>query len=63
MTLAEDNPSLKKNIVNVELKYPDFFGAKVKSLLERCFEYDPMKRLTVDELLQHPWLLKYKELI
>lgn len=63
MTAAEDHPSLKKNIVNVEVNYPDFFGSKVKALLQTCFEYDPSKRITIDQLLQHPWLLKFKELI
>jgi serine/threonine protein kinase len=43
--------------------YPEVFGAKVKNLLQKCFEYDPSKRITIDGLLQHPWLLKYKELI
>jgi len=60
---AEDHPSLKKNIVNVEVNYPEFFGTKVKNLLEKCFEYDPQKRITIGEMLQHPWLMKFKELI
>lgn len=49
--------------MNVEVVYPDYFGAKVKNLLQKCFEYDPVKRTTIDGVLQHPWLQKYKELI
>ena len=60
---AEDHPALKKNIVNVEVQYPEWFGGKLKSLLQACFEYEPAKRITIDQLLQHPWLLKFKELI
>lgn len=63
LNLAEDHPSLKKNIVNVEVTYPDYIGSKLKSLLQRCFEYDPEKRITISEMLLHPWLMKFKELI
>jgi serine/threonine protein kinase len=61
LSVAEDNISLKNNIVKVELTYPEYFDSKVKNLLDRCFQYDPCKRITVNQLLQHPWLLKFKE--
>lgn len=60
---AEDNPNLKKNIVNITVEYPFYFSSKVRSLIQSCFDYDPQKRLTVEGLFEHPWMQKYKNLI
>ena len=63
ITAAEDDPDLKKKIIQVKVTFPDYFGMRVRSLLTRCFEYDPLLRITIDGILDSPWMLKYKNLI
>lgn len=63
MTVAEDDPNLKKNITTVKITWPFFLSAKVKSLIEACLEYDPSSRITIEEIVEHPWMLKYKDLL
>lgn len=53
---AEESPKLKINIVEVNLEYPNFIGSELKNLIQKCFEYDPQKRITMRGILQHPWL-------
>lgn len=60
---AEDHPDLKKNIINVRYELPTYFSTRVKNFLERCFEYDPNKRVTVEQMFEHPWMLKHKHLL
>lgn len=60
---AEDHPELKKNIINVRYELPVYFSSRVKSFLECCFEYDPNKRITVQQMFEHPWMLKHKNLL
>lgn len=60
---AEDEPNLKKNIVNIKLNWPIYFSSRCKALITACFEYDPAKRITIEEIEQHPWMIKYKDLL
>lgn len=63
MTVAEDDPNLKKNIINVKVNWPFFLSAKVKSLIQACLDYDPMKRIKIEAIIDHPWMIKYKDLL
>ena len=41
---------------------PDDMSDKAKSFILKCFEGDPDKRMTADQLLEHPFLIDQKEL-
>jgi serine/threonine protein kinase len=34
---------------------PNFFSEEFKDLMKRMMDYDPTKRLTIDEIKQHAW--------
>lgn len=61
--LAEDDINLKRNITSVRVAWPFFFSSKVKALIQACFEFDPVKRIKIDEIFEHPWMVKYKDLL
>lgn len=60
---AEDDANLKKNIINVKITWPFYFSAKVKSLIQSCLDYDPGKRIKIESIQEHPWFIKYKDLL
>lgn len=37
---------------------PIFFSSKVQDLIARMLELDPDKRITIPEILDHPWLAR-----
>lgn len=39
---------------------PSKFSAELNNFMNRCLEVDPAKRATAAELLEHPFILKYK---
>lgn len=45
-------PSTSKLSQYVQTKDADFID-----LIQRCFEWDPIKRITPDEALNHPWII------
>ncbi|KAL1917406.1 uncharacterized protein VTP21DRAFT_3799 [Calcarisporiella thermophila] len=53
-------PTYKK-IRNVELTVPEYVSADAKDLIEGLLRYEPEKRLTLDQVLAHPWILKHRE--
>ena len=64
VTLAEDEPNLKKNILAAKvINWPQNMSTKVRSLITACFDLDATKRIKIDEIETHPWMVKYKDLI
>lgn len=64
VTLAEDEPNLKKNILTAKvLSWPQSMSSKVRSLISACFDLDASKRIRIEEIETHPWMVKYKDLI
>jgi serine/threonine protein kinase len=62
--LAEDEPNLKKNILAAKvINWPSTMSTKVRSLITACFDLDASKRIKIDEIETHPWMVKYKDLI
>jgi len=49
--------------VAAKVKWPFYFSPRAKHLMLRCFEVDPLKRIRVEEILEHPWMEQYKNLI
>ena len=53
-------PSLYGKIKNGVFKVPYHCSAELVDLLRRCFEVDSMRRITVDEILKHRWVERYR---
>ncbi|KAJ3446536.1 cbl-interacting protein kinase 32 [Anaeramoeba flamelloides] len=56
--LPMDDPSLEvlfEMIKNVDIKYPNHFSKKAKSLLQKILIADPLKRATIQQIKEDPW--------
>ncbi|CAG8775601.1 10570_t:CDS:2, partial [Acaulospora morrowiae] len=47
-------------IARVDLKLPDNISREAKDLIKSLLRYDPEKRLPVDKVAVHPWILMNK---
>jgi serine/threonine protein kinase len=57
----DDNFELQYSIVYKEPKYIEKISDEARDLLKGLLNKDPKKRLTVDQILNHPWLYNFKE--
>lgn len=53
---SENISELIQSILNVRYEMPDFFSPSAADLIRRILVKDPHKRLTIDEIMQHPWM-------
>eukprot|EP00697_Spironema_sp_BW2_P017189 gnl/Spiro4/8775_TR4610_c0_g1_i1.p1 gnl/Spiro4/8775_TR4610_c0_g1~~gnl/Spiro4/8775_TR4610_c0_g1_i1.p1 ORF type:complete len:437 (+),score=69.58 gnl/Spiro4/8775_TR4610_c0_g1_i1:47-1312(+) len=51
-------PNLFKKIANAEYVIPDHFTPETREFLAQILQPDPTRRLTVDQIYQHPWFLR-----
>lgn len=61
---SSNKEELRKLIIEgdlKELKEAQGVSKEAKELLKRMLEKDPLKRITVQEIMQGPWIGKYKE--
>lgn len=49
-----------KRIKNLDYNLPVFFSPELKDFLRRLLVSDPKKRMSEEEALNHPWIVKYK---
>ena len=47
---------IKKGIIT----YPSFLSNEVKDLISKLLVKEPNKRISLDKVKSHPWLLKYR---
>jgi 5'-AMP-activated protein kinase catalytic alpha subunit len=47
--------SLYKKILNAEYTLPKFLSEDAKDLVSKIFITDPEKRISVNEIREHPW--------
>lgn len=45
----------------VDVHYPGYLSEEVKDLISKLLRRDPSKRIGLDEVLNHPWVLQHKE--
>ena len=57
----EDNFELQYNIVYKEPKHIEKISDEARDLLKGLLNKDPKKRLTCEQILNHPWLYNFKE--
>ncbi|KAJ0410854.1 hypothetical protein ATCC90586_007890 [Pythium insidiosum] len=53
---AESNTETYKRIANVDLKFPSHVSALARDLLTKILKKEPRERITLDKVLEHPWL-------
>lgn len=56
---AENNEKTYKRIREIDLQFPDYLSMEVRDLISRILCYDPKRRLSLDQIQKHPWILKH----
>ncbi|KAH9490045.1 hypothetical protein Btru_035507, partial [Bulinus truncatus] len=54
----ENITQLYKKIKTGSYKFPDWLSEESKQLISQLLQIDPKKRISIPELLKHPWLTK-----
>ncbi|PKY05325.1 serine/threonine protein kinase [Aspergillus campestris IBT 28561] len=56
----EDTPVMtQRRIARADMSVPSFVSPEAKDLIKRLLILDPEKRITLDEIQRHPWILKH----
>ncbi|KAL3456331.1 kinase-like domain-containing protein [Aspergillus heterothallicus] len=56
----EDTPVMtQRRIARADMSVPSFVSPEAKDLIKRLLVLDPEKRITLDEIQKHPWILKH----
>ena len=50
-----------RRIAKIDLRIPDYISPDARDMIERLLQHDPEKRLSLDKVLVHPWLLKHRD--
>jgi len=56
---AESNNETYRRITKVDLRFPAHVSTEAKDLISRLLRKEPNDRLTLDEVVKHPWILSY----
>jgi aurora kinase, other len=56
---AENNDETYARIRKIDLKFPDYLSPEVKDMISKILTFDPKKRLTLEQIENHPWIKKY----
>ncbi|XP_072489587.1 aurora kinase A isoform X2 [Notamacropus eugenii] len=54
---AETYQETYRSISKVEYKFPDFVTEGARDLISRLLKHNPYQRLTLKEVLEHPWII------
>ena len=54
--LAENEPNLKKNILEVKVNYYFYISPKMKDLIRQCLAYSSKDRPSINQVRDHPWM-------
>ncbi|KAJ3069915.1 spindle assembly checkpoint kinase [Podochytrium sp. JEL0797] len=58
----EDRTSFKatyRRIAKVDLKIPSFLSKEAGDLITKLLQYQPEKRIPLDQVMKHPWIVKH----
>ena len=56
---ATDDKSTMRNIISVKYQFPEYLSEDSKDLIRRLLVKDPAERITLEQVLKHPFILKY----
>lgn len=51
-----------RRIAKVDLRIPETVSAEAADLIRRLLQHDPEKRIPLEKVLRHPWIVKYNTL-
>ncbi|KAJ1554136.1 spindle assembly checkpoint kinase [Cladochytrium tenue] len=60
----EDHSGYKatyKRISKVDLRFPKHVSDQARDLISKLLRYDPASRLPLDEVLEHPWIVRHRD--
>ncbi|KAI7866857.1 kinase-like domain-containing protein [Spinellus fusiger] len=49
---------IKHKIIHLEYQIPSYFSPEASDIIRQMLKYEPSERITMKDILQHPWLLK-----
>ncbi|KAK5061150.1 Serine/threonine-protein kinase ark1 [Exophiala bonariae] len=56
----EDTPVMtQRRIARGEMTVPSFVSSEAKDLIHRLLTLDPEKRIPLDDVMRHPWIIKH----
>lgn len=56
---TSDN-KIRQRICSVDFSFPSFVSSEAQSFIGSLLVLDPDKRLPLDEVPNHPWIIKYQ---
>ena len=56
---GKDIESLKNNILHLKITWPKEMNKDAKDLITKILKLDPSERITLEEMLEHPFFTKY----
>ena len=56
---SDDQKATYNRIWNISFSFPIQFSSELKDFLSRILIKDPKKRMSLDSMLQHPWITKH----
>ncbi|KIO25684.1 hypothetical protein M407DRAFT_75349 [Tulasnella calospora MUT 4182] len=56
----KDEKATYKRIVRVRYQFPSHVSEEAKDLIGKLLVYNPDKRMSLSEVLEHPWILKWQ---
>eukprot|EP00123_Amoebidium_parasiticum_P007901 comp18447_c0_seq1/m.19722 comp18447_c0_seq1/g.19722 ORF comp18447_c0_seq1/g.19722 comp18447_c0_seq1/m.19722 type:complete len:375 (-) comp18447_c0_seq1:296-1420(-) len=55
---ADDQPTTYRRIRDIDLHFPDDLSAPCKDLITKLLRKQPSERMTLEQVLVHPWILE-----
>jgi len=52
-----------KKIKDIDINYPSFLSYEVRDLINKLLQKIPKERLNLEQVLDHPWIVKYRDYI
>ncbi|KAJ6247080.1 aurora a [Anaeramoeba flamelloides] len=59
---TEGHQETYRKIVKTDFVIPEYISSGAKDLIKKLLVRDPKKRISLEQLQQHPWILKYSSL-
>lgn len=59
---SKNDKEVYTKIKKCEYRMFSHFSEELKDFIKRILKHDPVKRMSLDDALQHPWITKYEEL-
>ncbi|EFC43822.1 predicted protein [Naegleria gruberi] len=58
---AQDDKSTMRNIVAVRYSFPEYVGDEAKDLVRKLLVKEPSNRITLEQVLKHPFIITYNK--